>query len=485
MIASRALRRAAVGGAALTTVTAGVALADPARRTRLRRAARVWWLGVGRARDLATHSVQRARSPEAHRAELDARFAIRTAEDTAAAMGEMKGAFMKIGQLLGFILENLPEDAQQAFAALQADAPPMAPELAERVVSDELGESPQRRFARWDPEPIAAASIGQVHRAVLHDGRAVAVKVQYPGVDRAIRADLDNVEVLYGLFSAFALKGLDVRAIVDELRDRMGDELDYRIEAANQAEFAARYRDHPFIHVPDIVAEHSTARVLTSGWVDGLPWADFVAQADPPARERAGEIIWRFAQASILRDGAFNGDPHPGNYRFHGDGRVSFLDFGLVKRWSTDEWERLAPCLDAILDRDPQRLVRAMEDVRFLEPGHDLDPDEVFAYVSAPYRPYLTDAFTFTRDFMADTIARIADVKGPHASVVRKLNLPPSFVILDRLVWGVSALLGKLEVSGPWRAMLDEYRREGPPATPLGELDAAWWSQPRAYLSRG
>ena len=260
---------------------------------------------------------------------------------------------------------------------------------------------------------------------MLRNGRDVAIKVQYPGVDRSIRADLDNVEVLYSLFSAFALKGLDVRAIVDELRDRMGDELDYRIEAANQAEFATRYRDHPFIHVPDVIAEHSTARVLTSDWVDGQPWAEFVAQSDPPARERAGEIIWRFAQASILRHGAFNGDPHPGNYRFHADGRVSFLDFGCE---ALEQRRVGAP--RTVPRRDPRRrsatLVRAMEDVRFLEPGHALDPDEIYAHVSAPYRPYLTDTFTFTRDFMADTIARIADVKGPHAPVVRKLNLPPS-----------------------------------------------------------
>ncbi|HWC66774.1 MAG TPA: AarF/ABC1/UbiB kinase family protein [Acidimicrobiales bacterium] len=469
--------RAAAVAAAATATGGAIVLADPLRRTRLRRAAQVWWLGAGRARDLATHSVRRAWAPAEQRAELDTRFAIRSAEDTVAAMGEMKGAFMKIGQLLGFILEGLPEEAQQAFAALQADAPPMAPELAERVIREELGEEPSRRFARWDPQPVAAASIGQVHRAVLRDGRQVAVKVQYPGVDRAIRADLDNVEVLYGLFSAFALKGLDVRAIVDELRARMGDELDYRLEAAHQAGFARRYRGHPFIHVPDVVSEHSTARVLTSEWVDGSPWAEFVAQADQPAKERAGEVIWRFAQASIIRHGVFNGDPHPGNYRFHADGSVTFLDFGLVKRWSADEWLRLEPCLDAIIDQQPARLVQAMEDVRFLESGHGLDADEIYAYVSAPYRPYLTDSFRFTRDFTADTIARVADVNGPYAHVVRKLNLPPSFVILDRVVWGISALLGKLEVGGPWRAMLDEYRKGGPPATPLGELDARWWTQ--------
>jgi predicted unusual protein kinase regulating ubiquinone biosynthesis (AarF/ABC1/UbiB family) len=476
---SRAAKRAALAGGAVAAaagVAGGVALSDPVRRTRARRAARLWWLGLGRARDLVGHRYQRARASAEHRAELDARFAIRTAADTAAAMGEMKGVFMKIGQLLGFILEGLPDEAQQAFAALQADAPPMAPELAAEVVRTELGVEPERLFRRWEAEPIAAASIGQVHRAILRDGRVVAVKVQYPGVDRAIRADLDNAEVLYGLFSTFALKGLDVRAIVDELRARMGDELDYGIEAANQVEFADRYRGHPFIHVPDVVQELSTARVLTSDWVDGVPWAEFFAHADKAARQRAGEIIWRFAQSSVHRHGVFNGDPHPGNYRFHADGRVSFLDFGLVKRWTADEWHRLAPCLDAILASDPDQLIDAMESVRFLEPGHGLGAEAVFAYVSAPYRPYLTERFRFTRDFMADTVAKIADVNGPYAPVVRKLNLPPSFVILDRVVWGVSALLGKLEVEGPWRAMLLEYRLGHEPATPLGRQDAEWFA---------
>ena len=197
--------------------------------------------------------------------------------------------------------------------------------------------------------------------------------MQYPGVDTAIEADLDNAEVLYGLFSAFALKGLDVHALVDELRERMGDELDYRIEAEHQTEFARSYRGHPFIAVPAVVDELSTQRVLTTEWVDGIAWADFLATADPARRQRAGEVIFRFAQDSIHRLGVFNGDPHPGNYRFLPDGRVTFLDFGLVKRWTPGEWERLSPCMDAILADDPDRLVAAMEAVGFLPPDHGLD----------------------------------------------------------------------------------------------------------------
>jgi predicted unusual protein kinase regulating ubiquinone biosynthesis (AarF/ABC1/UbiB family) len=469
-------RGAAVAAAAVAGSAAAVALRDPFRRARLARTARMWRLSARRGADWTAHRVRRTGASDERKAELDTRFVIRSAEDAARELGQMKGAMMKIGQLLGFILEGLPEDAQRALATLQADAPPMAPGLAASVVRRELGQDPERLFRRWTAEPAAAASVGQVHRAVLRDGRTVAVKVQYPGVDTAIQADLDNAEVLYGLFSAFALKGLDVHALVDELRERMGDELDYRIEAAHQSEFARSYRGHPFITVPAVVDELSTQRVLTTEWADGVAWADFLATADPTQRQRAGEVLFRFAQGSIHRLGVFNGDPHPGNYRFLPDGRVAFLDFGLVKRWTPGEWERLSPCLDAILADDPDRLVAAMEAVSFLPRGHGLDPQAVGDYVSTPYRPYLTEHFRFTREFVADTVQRVADVRGPYAEVVAKLNLPASFVILDRVVWGVSALLGKLEAEGPWRGILAEYREGAPPCTPLGEEDAAWWA---------
>jgi len=389
----------------------------------------------------------------------------------------MKGVLMKAGQLLGLIVEALPDGAKQALASLQSDAPPMAPSLAARVIADELGADPDRLFRRWDPMPVAAASIGQVHRAVLDDGRHVAVKVQYPGVADTFHGDLANAELLYAMFSRFALPGLDPAALVDELRTRMLDELDYRIEAANQQAFVDHYRDHPFIRVPAVVPERSRARVLTSEWVDGSTWAQFAATASPAARQRAGEILFRFAQGSIHRFGTFNGDPHPGNYRFHDDGSITFLDFGLVKRWSAGEWDRLAPCMDAIVvDRDPAALMEAMKVAGFLPATTDLDPADVYAYVSSPYAAYLTDTFTFSPERVAEAFQRVIDVKGPYEPVIRALDMPPSFVVLDRVVWGVSALLGGLGATGPWRAILAEYRNGGRPATALGEADARWWA---------
>ncbi|MDQ6697709.1 MAG: AarF/ABC1/UbiB kinase family protein, partial [Actinomycetota bacterium] len=364
--------------------------------------------------------------------------------------------------------------AQAALAQLQADAPPMAPSLSAQVVREELGAEPERLFLDWDPVPVAAASIGQVHRAVMPDGREVAVKVQYPGVDEAIGGDLDNAEWLYNLFSSFALKSLDVKGIVDELRDRMADELDYRIEARCQTEFANRYATHPFIHVPAVVPERSARRVITSEWADGQTWAQFEATATGALRQRAAEVLFRFAQGSIHRDGVFNGDPHPGNYRFQADGSVTFLDFGLVKRWTPGELETLSPVLDAVLEGDAVAVADAMVLAGFLSPATHLEPSLVFEYVSAPYIPYLSEDFAFDPSFTGRVLAKFVDLNGPYRDVIAALNMPASFVILDRVVWGVSALLSKLAAENKWRAILAEYRKGAPPATELGRIEAAW-----------
>jgi predicted unusual protein kinase regulating ubiquinone biosynthesis (AarF/ABC1/UbiB family) len=300
------------------------------------------------------------------------------------------------------------------------------------------------------------------------------VKVQYPGVDRAIRSDLANAERLYALASMVLLPGLDARALVDELRVRMADELDYRIEATNQADFAQRYAGHPFVHVPGVVPELSTARVLTTEWADGWTWEELERRASPELRQRTAEAIFRFAQGAVHRHGVFNADPHPGNYRFHPDGSVTFLDFGLVKRWAPGEWERLSPCLDAILDRQPERLVALMVGAGFLPPDHGLDPAAVYAYVSQPYLPYLEERSTFDRSFVAATARGLLDVTGASAEVIRTLDMPASFVLLDRVVWGISSLMGKLGASGPWRGILREYRDGTPPVTELGRREAAW-----------
>ena len=473
-IAALAAIAATVAGA---VAGASVAVKRSAPTGRIGRSARIWRLSARNSVRFAVAKVRGVGSPVERRAELDSQFAVRTAADVARELGEMKGVLMKAGQMISFIFESLPDEAQAALATLQADAAPMAPSLAAGVVADAFGGQPEQVFLDWTDLPVAAASIGQVHRATTHDGRDVAVKVQYPGVHEAIESDLDAAEVMYGMFSSLMLKGLDARGLVDELRARMREELDYRLEADNAAEFARLFAGHPWVRIPRVLPDYSTDKVLTSEWVEGLSFDEFRATASRDTKQRAGEVVWRFAQHAITRHGAFNGDPHPGNYKFHHDGSVTFLDFGLVKRWSPGEWETLQPTLDAVIvHRDPELLVTAMERSGFLRANHGLDAAHVFDYVSSPYLPYLTDEFTFSRQWMIDTIAKIFDINGPHADVIEQLNMPPSFVILDRVVWGVNAILGKLEVSGPFRAMLLEYVADGEPATDLGAAEAAWWA---------
>ncbi len=468
-----------VASAAAAAVGAVVTTAAIRRRqsssSRFDRSVRVWKLSARNFIRFAANRVRQVGSQADRRAALDAQFAVRTAEDVARELGHMKGVLMKAGQMISFIFETLPEDAQAALATLQADAAPMSPSLAAGVVADQLGSPPEQVFLDWADTPAAAASIGQVHRAVTKDGRDVAVKVQYPGVSEAIESDLDAAELMYGMFSAMMLKGLDAKGLVDELRARMREELDYRLEAANAIEFAELFAVHPWVRIPRLVPDLSTEKLLTTEWVDGLSFDEFMATATHDTKQRAGEVVWRFAQFAVHRHGAFNGDPHPGNYRFHHDGSVTFLDYGLVKRWSPGEWETLRPTLDAVIvHRDPERLVRAMEASAFLRPNHGLPAELIYDYVSSPYVPYLTDEFSFTRQWMIDTIGKVFDVQGPHAEVIEHLNVPPSFVILDRVVWGVNAILGKLEVTGPFRGMLLEYVADGEPVTELGHAEAAW-----------
>ena len=253
------------------------------------------------------------------------------------------------------------------------------------------------------------------------------MKVQYPGVGEAIESDLDAAEMMYAMFSMMMLKGLDAKAFVDELRARMREELDYELEARNVVEFSALYAGHPWVRVPRLVPELSTKRLLTTEWVDGMSFEQFRATGSYATKQRAAEVLWRFAQHAVLRCGMFNGDPHPGNYKFHHDGSITFLDYGLVKRWTPGEWESLQP--DARRDRGAPRsgcAGRGDGDGRLPAVRPRTRAEAVFEYVSSPYTPYLTDEFTFSREWMRETLSVIFDIQGPHAEVIEQLNMPPS-----------------------------------------------------------
>ena len=309
------------------------------RRLRLRRGMATLGLAArGGARYAASAPRLFAAAGE-NRERLRHDLALQTAEDVATTLGTMKGVLMKIGQMASYVDDGLSPPVRRTLSRLQDSVPPMSPGLAAGVIEEELGLPPERAFASWDPRPIAAASIGQVHRAITLDGRAVAVKVQYPGIAETIAADLGNVALLRRMLRITA-PAQDVDALLAELRERVLEELDYRLEAENQRQFAAYYDGHPTIRIPAIIGELSTRRVVTSELSDGARFAE-LASWSQDERDLAGETIYRFVFRSLYDAHAFNGDPHPGNYLFHGGGRVTFLDFGLVKHFTLAELQPL------------------------------------------------------------------------------------------------------------------------------------------------
>ena len=424
-------------------------------------------------------AVDRARgvfADAARREELDLARQLRTAEAVADTLGNMKGAMMKLGQMASYLDQGMPEPVREALAELQQDAPPMAPELAAQVIAEELGSGPEVLFAEWDPVPIAAASIGQVHRAMTHDGRAVAVKVQYPGVDAAIKGDLDNAGMLFSAMT-FLFPGLDPEPLVEELRERIIEELDYRIEAENQRLFAETYAGHPTIGVPAVVDELSARRVITTELAPGVRFAEMLTWSQEE-KNLAAETIYRFVFGSLYRLSAFNGDPHPGNYLFEPGGKVTFLDYGLVKRFTHEELQPFEDMIKAmVIDRDIAEFRRIVEEVGLLAPNPAFTDEAIGDYFGHFYEFVLDDGeLTMTEEYASETVRRFFDTSGEHGEIMRAANVPKSMVIIQRINLGLYAILGQLEATANWRRLAEELWpwTEGPPSTPMGVEEAAW-----------
>jgi predicted unusual protein kinase regulating ubiquinone biosynthesis (AarF/ABC1/UbiB family) len=424
-------------------------------------------------RSYITASARQVFASAARKEELRATQRLTTATEVVAALGNMKGALMKIGQMASYLDTGLPEPVREALARLQQDAPPMAPELAAAVVAAELGDAPEDVFAEWDREPIAAASIGQVHRAITRDGMAVAVKIQYPEVDDAIRADLDNSAVLLRMISRM-FPGLDPGPIVEELRARLLEELDYRHEALNQQRFADRYAGHPFIHVPWVRPDLSTGRVLTTELVTGARYRE-VQGWSAEERNMAGEAIFRFVFGSLYSIRAFNGDPHPGNYLFHGRGRVTILDFGLVKWFTQRDVQQLAEMVQTlVVQRDIHAFRRATETAGFLRPDPALTDEQVAAYFDNYNKLVLASgAVAVSPEYATEMVRTVFDANN---EVVKRANVPAPFVMLQRINLGLYAVLAGLRASADWRRIGEEIWPfvEAPPSTTLGCAEGAW-----------
>jgi predicted unusual protein kinase regulating ubiquinone biosynthesis (AarF/ABC1/UbiB family) len=428
--------------------------------------ARLWtsWLGA---------KVRRLFAGKARRARYDEERRRRDAEAVAQTMGQMKGAFMKLGQMMSFVSDSVPAEYRTALASLQAAAPPMDFPLLRDVAERELGRPLERAFARFDPEPLAAASIGQVHRAQLPGGEEVVVKIQYPGVAEAIRADLANAAVLYRMMGLF-YPNMDPRPVVEELRGRIIEELDYEREARNQQAFYELYQDHPFIRVPQVITSHSSARVLTSEYVAGRRFADALAD-EPAARSRLGEILWRFVFGSIIEFGVFNGDPHPGNYLIDDQGRVVFLDYGCIKYFPEPMMTEWADLVRAHFAGEPESFRERAVRLGFMSARAPVPATVLYEYFGYFYEPFRADRdYTFTSAYNAASLRMVFRPEGEFAGLHRQLNMPPDFVFVNRIQWGVYSILAQLEATGNWHRIHREFLHGDDTSTELGRIDRAW-----------
>jgi predicted unusual protein kinase regulating ubiquinone biosynthesis (AarF/ABC1/UbiB family) len=432
-------------------------------------------LGLQATRYAGTKAAGLARSEEEARERLEARH-LETALKIASTLGEMKGAAMKLGQLASFIdTEFLPpeyaEIYQEQLAKLRTSAPPMPWESVEKVLVEEYrDETLDELFAEIEPQAFAAASIGQVHRANLHDGRRVAVKVQYPGVAEALEADLANMGTIIRLAKALA-PGLDPRAIARELRERVLEELDYEYEAQSQRAFARGYRGHPFIYVPDVLTRLSRRRVLVTEYVEGL---DFEAVKALPAEERSrfGEIVYRFAFGSIYHLQHFNADPHPGNYILMPDGRVAFLDFGMTKKLDPEQIELEQRAVDAGVRRDPDALRKALHDLGFVKNPSKLDCQRLMEHVMVVGGWYMEDReHEITARRVMKVIESTSDPRSEYYDLMRRESVPAEELMGRRMETGVLAVLAQLHAKRNWHRIMREWVYADPPATELGEQE--------------
>lgn len=420
------------------------------------------------------------------------RFHERTAERYTELLGHSKGVMMKLGQGMSMIDTRALGTAefwpyQKAMGRLQADAPPMHPDLVREVLTAELGSAVDQ-FAEFTDEPIAAASIGQVHHAILRDGRRVAVKIQYPGVAQAIREDLANTELLTTFFrfmtSALGMKP-DFRSVAREAAARISEEVDYRHEAAMITMFSDLYRGHPFIRVPDVIAEVSSDRVLTMTYLDGMDWPQ-AQQADQDLKNVWAEVIVRFSQGSFRHANLMHADPHPGNYRFGDDGTVGFLDFGCVKVLTERKRWLLVAMNRAVIERRKDDYRDLMVQAGFLAADSDLTADELYQWQSEMLRESITEhqPATYTPEATGRTIRGLFGVRSADHPMAR-MNAPDDFVFAGRVLLALCGVLVGLTATGPARSIIDDMDGVAKPITELGKVHHAWVRERRLPSALG
>jgi predicted unusual protein kinase regulating ubiquinone biosynthesis (AarF/ABC1/UbiB family) len=457
---------------------------DQIPTSRVRRSARVGRLAAGQAaRQLGTKTANLARSEDAANAALEKRQ-VEAAEQIVAALGTMKGAAMKLGQVLSFldvglVPEPYREEFQRKLGQLRDAAPKVRFDDMRKVIEADLEEPLEDVFVEFEEEPIAAASIGQVYRAKLANGRAVAVKVQYPGVNQAVRADMQNLGIILRLMKRVA-PGLDVKAIGEEVRARIYEELDYELEAQNQRSMARIYRGHPFIVIPDVITRLSRERVIVQEYVVGRGFEE-LKRLPQDERNRIAEIVFRFFFGSLYRHRQFSGDPHPGNFLLLDDGRMAFLDFGLFKRMSDEAVDFELTCQRAYIEGDAQTLMKLFTEQGFITNPDRITPEGLMAQIDDSTWWYSRDEVIQLDPGIATKIAiEMADMRSSHYHQMRHESLPSEHLFARRVEMLTMAVLSQLRAQGNFHRIAREWVLDDPPATELGEQEAEFYSRAAA-----
>ncbi|MFE9255507.1 ABC1 kinase family protein [Streptomyces sp. NPDC006879] len=400
----------------------------------------------------------------------------RTAEQLFKVLGELKGGAMKFGQALSVFESALPEDIagpyRAALTKLQEAAPPMPSGTVHQLLAERLGPHWRDLFREFEDKPAAAASIGQVHRAVWHDGRAVAVKVQYPGAGEALLSDLTQLGRFAKMLGPL-IPGMDIKPLILELRERVAEELDYLLEAEAQRAHAALFADDPDVFVPDVV--QVGPQVLVTEWMDGIPLAEVILEGSQEQRDRAGQLLARFLFSGPARTGLLHADPHPGNFRLlvgpdgrHETARLGVLDFGTVDRLPDGLPETIGRSLRLTLDGDAGSVYERLCAEGFVKESVELDPDAVLDYLRPIIEPAAVAEFTFSRSWMRSQAARVADPRSPASQLAKRLNLPPSYLLIHRVTLSTIGVLCQLGATVRLREELEEWL-PGFGAAPLAE----------------
>ena len=391
--------------------------------------------------------------------EVNAALSAKAAEQLFDVLGTLKGGAMKFGQTLSVFEAAVPDEMaapyRDALTRLQAAAPPMPVRQTHRVLAEQLGRSWRERFSDFDDEPTAAASIGQVHRGIWHDGRDVAVKVQYPGADEALRSDLRQLQRFSRLFQAL-VPGTDVKPLLAELSARMDEELDYRHEADSQRAFARAFDGDDQFLVPKVVA--SAPKVLVTEWVTATPLAKVISGGDTETRNEVGRLLAEFHYSSPARAGLLHSDPHPGNFMTLDDGRLAVIDFGAVAGLPHGIPRHLGEMTRLALDGRSGELMKLLQENGFVRGGNELRAEDVLSYLAPFTEPLATERFHFTRKWMQRQAMRVGDSRGQDFRIGRSLNLPPEYLMIHRVTAGSTGILCQLGAEIPARAIVERWQ---------------------------